>query len=172
MKDKSQLPKLPRHVVSHEAAHAVIAHLVGVRVVELSIKPLKKVWPEDPACAKHGCVTTTLHGDDIDRFLTKLFDGRATFEDAIGMMMVYLAGPVSEGNMRGGLSDRDKAVAIAFAFTEGDEKSAKAMVSAATSRVAGLVRKYRPTITKLSQALTTSQELRGHELQRILRQAA
>jgi len=160
---------LPRHVIAHEAAHAVIAHYVGVRVVEMSVVPSQTAWSEDPACAKHGCVTTTLHGGDIDRFLNQLFAGRASLNEVVGMMMIYLAGPVSEGNMRGGLSDRDKAVAIAMAFTDDDERSAKALVAMARSRVSGLVRKYRPAITKLSQALTVTPKLRGHELQRLLR---
>jgi hypothetical protein len=164
--------KIPARIIGHEAAHAVVAHHVGVRVVELSITPVGQKASDDPTCIAHGCVTTTFHGGDVDGFLRKLEAGKATCDEALGMMTVFLAGPVAQGSGVGGASDRGKAEAIAYAYASGDERAARALIGIARHRAASLVRKYRPLITKLSHTLKEKQTLRGAALQHILRAAA
>lgn len=167
--------KIPARIIGHEAAHAVVAHAVGLRVVEMSITPVGQSGHgrhvSDPTCAAHGCVTTTFHGSDVDGFLRKLQAGRATCDEAVGMMAVFLAGPVAQRSGVGGQSDRSKAEAIAFAYA-GNEKDARALLVVARGRAQALVKKYRPGITKLSRTLEEKKVLRGPELQRALREAA
>ena len=163
---------IPARIIGHEAAHAVVAHLVGLRVVEMNITPTSAKSTNDPTCIKNGCVTTVFHGGDINRFLRKLHAGDVTCDEAIGMMTVFLAGPIAQGSGVGGASDRGKAEAIAFEYAGQNDKVAHAILSLARRRAESIVKKYRPSITKISHALAEKKTLRGAELQRLLRVAS
>lgn len=161
--------KIPARIIGHEAAHAVAAQLLGLRVVEMNITPTSAKSTNDPTCVANGCVTTIFHGGDINGFLRKLHAGQATCDDAVRMMTVFLAGPAAQGSGVGGASDRGKAEAIAFQYAGKNDAAARALLGIARTRAESLVKKYRPSIKKLSAALAAKKTLRGPELQRMLR---
>ncbi len=160
--------KIPARIIGHEAAHAVAAQLLGLRVVEMTITPTS-TGTDDPTCVANGCVTTHFHGGDINSFLRKLEAGHATCDDAVRMMTVFLAGPAAQGSGVGGASDRGKAEAIAFKYAGRNDAAARALLGIARTRAESLVKKHRPSIKKISSALAAKKTLRGAELQRLLR---
>ena len=166
------MPHIPARIIGHEAAHALVAHHVGLRVVEMSITPTNAKDSDDPTCIANGCVTTTFHRGDIATFLRALHAGRATCDEAVGMMAVFLAGPIAQGSGSGGKSDRGKAEAIAYQYAKKDANVAHAILALARRRAESLVKAYRPAIKKLSRALSEKKTLSGGELQRMLRAAS
>jgi ATP-dependent Zn protease len=94
----------------------------------------------------------------------KLRAGRATCDEAIGMMTVYLAGPAAQGSGVGGASDRGKAEAIAVEYAGGDERAARGLVAVARKRAEALVRQHRRAIERVSRALVEKRTLKGRDL--------
>ena len=158
--------KIPARVIGHEAAHAVVATAVGVRVVRMSITPASR-GTDDPSCITHGCVTTTFHKGDIASFLNRLHHHKAKCDETADMIAIYLAGPIAQGSGVGGASDRGKAEAIAHAY--GGDVASRSVLALGRLRAESLVKAHKKTIAKVTAALQDKTTLSGPALERMLR---
>jgi hypothetical protein len=140
----------------HEAAHAVVARLVGLRVHRVAI-------------GRDGHGHTEVHGIDVDGLLDRT--DPALLGAVVAELQATLAGRVADrirGIEPGDGPDRDRAVALtsAVTVTEAERRALLVFVEGFTER---LVRRVWPAIEVLAQELARKRELPGKRLDDALR---
>lgn len=142
----------------HEAAHAVVARLVGLHVHRVAI-------------GRHGHGHTEVEGIDLDGLLDRT--DPALLAAVVAELQATLAGRVADrlrGIEPGDGPDRDRAVALTSAVSTGEaeRRGLLVFVEGFTER---LVRRHWAAVDALARELAVQRELPGRRLDDVLRRA-